>query len=75
MKAPDSAMPAGLSATSQKPAALPRIRVLPSSGLGCWLPPEYGAALQRILQLKMKAKIIDATRGLKKFSAVVKLST
>jgi hypothetical protein len=49
MKAPDSAMPAGNSATSQKPAVLHRNKVLACPGLGCFLPPELGAALKRIL--------------------------
>lgn len=49
MKAPDSAMPAGHSAKLQKPAALLRNWLLPSSGLGCFLLTELGAVLDRIL--------------------------
>jgi hypothetical protein len=49
MKAPFSAMAAGHSATLQKTAALHRNWVLSCSGLGCLLPPESDAFLQRIL--------------------------
>jgi hypothetical protein len=37
MPAPNSAMKAGHSAKSQKPAGMLRIRVLLCSGMGCWL--------------------------------------
>jgi len=69
MKAHDSAMPAGHSAKSQKPAALYRNRVLPCSGTGCFLPPELGAAMQRILQCQQGAgdKVQEIPAGQESF--------
>ncbi|KUG22702.1 hypothetical protein ASZ90_007499 [hydrocarbon metagenome] len=51
MPASNSAMKAGHSAKSQKPADLLRNHLPACSGLGCRLAPEWGAELERILHL------------------------
>jgi hypothetical protein len=50
MPAPNSAMKAGHSAKSQKPADLHRNHLPACSGIGCRHAPEWGAALERIFQ-------------------------
>jgi hypothetical protein len=48
MPASNSAIKAGHSAKSQKPAELLRNHLPACSGLGCRLAPEWGADLERI---------------------------
>jgi len=48
-----SAMKAGHSAKSQKPAGFLRNHLLACSGIGCCLPAEWGAGLDRILHERL----------------------
>lgn len=56
MPAPNSAMKAGHSAKSQKPADLHRNHLPACSGIGCRHAPEWGAALERIFQMDLDNK-------------------
>jgi hypothetical protein len=57
MPAPNSAMKAGHSAKSQKPADLHRNHLPACSGIGCRHAPEWGAALERIFHFKKRDKM------------------
>jgi len=56
MAGTNSAMKAGHSAKSQKPADLHRNHLPACSGIGCRHAPEWGAALERIFHFKKRDK-------------------
>jgi hypothetical protein len=59
-------MTAGHSGKSQKPAGILRNHLLACSGIGCWLPAEWGAGMLRNRVLVCSGFSTDAAKRFKK---------